>query len=792
MDAVKPLPASSIVFLAALGLYGATLARTVGPGDAGEFAVVMTRWGVAHASGYPLLTLLGNLFARLLPFGEAALLPNLLSALASAIAVVFVARTTARLTGREAAGIVAGLSIATSRAYWEYSLVAEVFGLNNLLASALIYLLVRFGDSVKAATPEWKLLPWTALCLSGAVTHHQTLALVGVPVLVALLAETPKLLRHGADPRALRRSIGVSILVGILGLIVLAYLPLAAAASPALNWDDPRDWEGFERIILRKDFGTGSLMSAPIPAQRVLDAGLEVSPSGAAHNLLFWRELPRQMGWLTACLGAVGIVALWRKRRTSILVFLAAYAAFHVFFFSRVNAPILPLFLGVTERFYILPHVVLGVVAGSGAGLLLGLGASRGVMFERCLTAVLLLGGPVVLVFAHVRDVDMSRNTFTRDHGVNVLESLPENAILFGQGDLLHNAVHYAQECLGVRRDVAFIDLQKLTYPWYVRDLRRKNAIVVPDSFQALDPSKPAGEIRALFDANAATRPLAVTRLEGTGDESWMRGYRMTPFGLWSRVDRRDRPRDNDAYVKEWRRILATVETRSLKRDYHERTFEVDERTVYFDFYALGSVIFDVAADLEKFRPDTRPCPEAAKLLDFVLALPGATPGKIADLRARNMLNVITTDVFFDRTRLPSEAAGRLWMDKIRAFADAAIATDKNSPEALRIVAKLAEAVGDHATAFDARDRLLGLRPGDYREFEEFMRSLHRLGARDPQATLRSYERALARQTKLGARLDEAARLAPREYGRLAESCRQALSQLQRSVDALRVQAAGR
>jgi hypothetical protein len=56
------------IFAVALAIYWATLARDVIPADAGEFQLAAALLGVPHPPGYPLYTLIGHLFIRLIPW----------------------------------------------------------------------------------------------------------------------------------------------------------------------------------------------------------------------------------------------------------------------------------------------------------------------------------------------------------------------------------------------------------------------------------------------------------------------------------------------------------------------------------------------------------------------------------------------------------------------------------------------------------------------------------------------------------------------------------------------------
>src|SRR5262249_25040479 len=79
----------TVIVLASLALYVYTAARDIVVGDTPELMTVAVTLGVAHPSGYPLLTLLGHVFS-LLPFGPVAFRLDLLAAVCGAGAVGFI------------------------------------------------------------------------------------------------------------------------------------------------------------------------------------------------------------------------------------------------------------------------------------------------------------------------------------------------------------------------------------------------------------------------------------------------------------------------------------------------------------------------------------------------------------------------------------------------------------------------------------------------------------------------------------------------------------------------------
>lgn len=78
---------------------------------------------------------------------------------------------------------------------------------------------------------------------------------------------------------------------------------------------------------------------------------------------------------------------------------------------------------------------------------------------------------PVLMIAQNYDDHDRSRRTAASDFACNILNSLDKNAIVIVDGDNLTFPLWYAQEVLGVRRDVRVVSATYLTQPQYVAQL---------------------------------------------------------------------------------------------------------------------------------------------------------------------------------------------------------------------------------------------------------------------------------------------------------------------------------
>ncbi|HTM57548.1 MAG TPA: DUF2723 domain-containing protein [Candidatus Udaeobacter sp.] len=729
--------APAVLFLGLMSIYAATACRTVGPGDSGELTTALSTWGVAHAPGFPLLSLIGNLVSHAVRASEPALILNLLNAAFAALACVVVADAVRVITASRAAGFIAGLALGTSRVFWLQALALEVFSLNALMAALLIDLLCRFlAGRSDPRSVAWT-LPAAALVASTAVTHHLTLGVIALPVAAAFVFIAVRL---PADPVP-RRTWLEAALALLAGLAVLLYVPVAAHFHPTLNWGDVHDGASFMRLLMRRDFGSGTLMSPGIVVNQVLMNGEGAAPNGLRHFWSFWTNLPRDFGWLFPITAALGCA--WTARHTRPLFAMAAgFAALLALFFTRVNTPFLPVFDRVTEAFFVLPHVVLAFLAGCGVAWLMDLGERA--RLHRALTGGLLaLGTGFVMLFANWSRVDEHDNRFVRDFGAHLVAGMPPRSIFLSTGELFSNSLLYSQQLVGYRRDVSIVDQDLLTLDWYVHQTRGRVSV----------PGDPGSSL-AWLDQHAGhsapdPRPvLAVQLLDG----SYAPSYRLQPLGIWSIAIPRDQQTDPRDWEREYSGIIRQWNPASLDRQYAPDSWEASEQIFYT--YAIGQ--------LEGLRDVVQAFASGPVVFTPVPALDHAahwTRSRRADVLGfrSDFLRICVSDSLVRVTN----GDARQIAAQAMSLADSTLAIDAGNIQALHAKAALMALrpeLADSAAELSIRQRIVERRPGDFGELMPYFRLALSLQARDASGSIRqradAVHQRLIRILRICAKLD--------------------------------------
>ena len=178
--------------LGPLLLYIVTMPRTVVLEDDSLFLLAGVHLGVAHPPGYPLYTLIVHLFTRF-PFGEAALLGHLSSAVLGALACGAVYSCARLLGASPITALAAAWLFGVSEQFWSQAIITDVYTFNALLFFATYALLLlaarepRRGWPLTAAAVTWG---------AGLANHWPLLVLATPGLLLALLPVWRQVLRR--------------------------------------------------------------------------------------------------------------------------------------------------------------------------------------------------------------------------------------------------------------------------------------------------------------------------------------------------------------------------------------------------------------------------------------------------------------------------------------------------------------------------------------------------------------------------------------------------------------------
>ena len=319
----------TILALVVLAVFLRTLLPGVGEADTFEFQVVVPKLRVAHPTGYPLYILLGKLFT-LLPVANVAWRVSLASAVFATLAVLALYALLLRLSAHRLAAFFATLAFAFSATFWSQAVVAEVYTLHNLLAAALLWVLLARTDRERGASAARH---WQAafLLLGLGLANHLTTLLLLPALALGLIWERPRLTV---------RDWLVALCLLAAGLAIYLYIPLR---WPAVNQGERMTLLAFARYVSGGQFHGALRLAGWRDPVRWEIVG---------------RVLQRPFGWGGLGLAALGVAGLAvRHKRALALTGLSLLA--HIAYGLAYHVPDISVFL--------LPaHLILAIWMGAG------------------------------------------------------------------------------------------------------------------------------------------------------------------------------------------------------------------------------------------------------------------------------------------------------------------------------------------------------------------------------------------------------------------------------------------
>ncbi|MBW6514100.1 MAG: DUF2723 domain-containing protein [Candidatus Syntrophosphaera sp.] len=575
------------VFAFALIIYLLTQARSLSFWDSGEYATCISILGVPHPPGNPFYIIFGRalvaLFGGILPH---AWIAAFISVLTSAFAVMFTYLITVQLTSMFKikywesifAGVIAALLTAFSFTFWMNAVEAEVYSGLVFFVNIIIWLTLLWVQKSRDFHKQNYLLLILYLFFLGFCVHQTALQIapailfiVVYPLMISGLrkgnfwykfvgygaALIISYLIFGAIGRSLNidafDQMGFALCVLVLmfielrhvfdkrlwflgfalvliGLSAHVYLPIRAADRPFINLADPSTSQRFDDYIQRRQYKAeqetsmfvrrGNLITHQLDYHFLRYFGWQWFKADSVNR---WAKIPIGMvkllgGLLVTFLGLFGAVFHARKNKHSFRYFLAIFICTSVLMVFVMNLSSSE----VRDRdyFYVVAYNMWAIWMGIGALGVVHLIQSKAAKYAMIAILGLL---PLFNMGAQYLEHDRSREFIALDYGVNFLNSLEENAIIFTNGDNDTYPIWYAQavedpfvtehmhpssgiyptpqsqaaiaqalaiknaQLKGIRKDVTVANLSLLNTSWYIRQLRDLEGVLINLSEEHID-----------------------------------------------------------------------------------------------------------------------------------------------------------------------------------------------------------------------------------------------------------------------------------------------------------------
>ncbi len=569
------------LFISVLIVYVLTQARTMSFWDSGEYATCSSIFGIPHPPGNPFYIVIGRamcaLAGNLVPH---AVVVAFVSGIFSSFGVLFTYLITVKLVSMFeknkwlviSAGLLAALYTAFSYTYWMTSIEAEVNSGMLFFVNLTLWLTLVWVEKSEDFSHQNILLLIVYAFFLGFCVHQTALQTVPAVMFIILYPYFAKSIQEGKFwTRAIiysvvivvgyviANSLGKSIafpsfgkwmftiiaivllyinlkdvidkkvwLMGIalvaIGLSPHIFLFIRSTARPFINEGYPHNMQLFMDYILRRQYGNVSFMVRR--ASIVYQYGYHFLRYFGwqwfnAETLAGWLKAPQMLftvigNLIVILLGVLGMFDLAKKNKHSFAYFMSVFAMTTVVFIFVLNLSNAE----VRDRdyFFVSAFNMWAIWIGIGCISIIRPLLNKKVPLFILTGLIFLL--PVINFASQYKVHDRSKEYMAVDYGMNFLNSVEENAIIFTNGDndtfplwycqavndphvkeyvhkakditpsqesqkAMQNAMAFKNKTLhGIRKDVTIANLSLLNTPWYVRQLRDREGVLFdwPDS----------------------------------------------------------------------------------------------------------------------------------------------------------------------------------------------------------------------------------------------------------------------------------------------------------------------
>lgn len=410
------------LFVFTFGIYISALCPTIYTRDNPDLVTASITLGIPHPPGYPLYTILGNIFSKL-PIGSLPFRVNLMSALFSAFTIFIIYLIIFKLTKKILPALLGASILAFSYNYFLQSLSADFLSLNNLLVSLEILLILIWRE-----TKSFKILYLFAFIVGLAFSHHQISFLV-VPAFLYLIFVT--------DRKVLLNWKIALKLIGffVLGLLPYLYLPIRASMSPQYQmWGEPNTFKGFFEMISRKEYTGDDFLYINLAFIRIWD-------------WFKWISL-KEFVLIGFILGLWGLYKL-KSQNYSIYMFLLILILLSGPGFAFLaNVQNTWNEMASMQRFFIFSFMIFSILIGIGINFI----ANK---YKKASNIIIIL--PLFLLIYFYPQVNLKKYYYSYNLGENIFKSLPENSVLFAGSDVPLFQLWYLQIVEKQRPDIIIL-----------------------------------------------------------------------------------------------------------------------------------------------------------------------------------------------------------------------------------------------------------------------------------------------------------------------------------------------
>ncbi len=500
-------------FVLPFTVYFLTMCPTISSGDSAELITNAFQFGLIHPPGYPLYTFIAKVFTYI-PLGSIAWRINLLSVVFMSLSVSFLFFTVNLVIKRTSISLLLALLYGFSPLIWRYAVVTEVFALNQFFLSLFLYFALSLFYT---KLPRYFVM--MALVAGLALAHHQTFIFVALPLFIWAGLFLYKKINSA--------SLCMACVLFLVGISPYGLLFVFGNSMTLLSWGQIQDFADLLHHILRLDYGMLNL------GPRY--AGNYFLKNNAQFFVTLWSNslfilLPILL--VSAWSGLKDFtLKTWRSPFVWISVSVIIYTiVFHTL--AEIDSAD-AIYLSVLQRFWMLPYMLLFILAASGFEFLYQkvFTTNRNRIFVVSLSVLV-----IVQLTMNYQKSNQSKNWLYHDFAKTLLSPVDKDGILLVYGDLDVFTATYMQICEGLRPDVKIVSQARLSYSWYPKILKN----IYPElNFQTL--LMPTNDPVSMFILENISRHAVFTGPRTPVlTEDWRKYYYELPVGFTNKLTWKD------------------------------------------------------------------------------------------------------------------------------------------------------------------------------------------------------------------------------------------------------------
>jgi hypothetical protein len=472
------------VVVSTLAIYIKTLCPTVYWWDSGEFIANIAILGIPHRPGFPVYMLLGKVFCWL-PLGSFAFRINLMSALFASLSLGIFFKIFVRLTNlllpqkakRETmvwfSSLLFVLILGFTYSFWIQAVRAEVYSLNLLFFSLLLFITVEYLQKRESK----HLYLFFFIFGLGLGNHHLSL-LSTLPALLFLIffafranvTESPSSVISNPSFVNELRKLPLYLVFLLLGLSIYLYLSVRSLSHPVLAWGETKSISSSAGSVFAVD--------------TLKHLNFDFLSNGMTTLSHIFGLLLDQLTLPCFALSLVGFFLLYRHgRKTLVFLLLLVLGNCAVVLFMTTD------FIATNPDLhgYLLFSVFAFAFSGGLAVFLILNGIAHSSFAFRRIIILSFVLFSVYPLFKHYSESDLSSDRMAADYGKSAIADLDSNSVLFADNVNLNFVLRELQYAEGMRTDVTVIDRGLLGFDWYIKQKRAEQKDLfsdIPDNWR--------------------------------------------------------------------------------------------------------------------------------------------------------------------------------------------------------------------------------------------------------------------------------------------------------------------